>query len=150
MIIMIILIILVLLFIISTSIGVLKSKNSTWHAEWDSHVLINGAIAIIVGFIALVLGMICIISNSSFQNQKVRISYEQRVEELQHSRVLIENIQDDYARSVATTQYNTSVREFKEELLVAQTYAKNPWTSWFNCQEYLKLDATVVSYVEVI
>ena len=113
----------------------------------DCHCLFTGVIGAIscIGFIACCI--FCLIINASLNCNSIQIEYNQRLEELNSTKQVIETIQDDYARSVAITQYNTNVREFKEDVLMAQLYLKNPWINWFVCHEYNNFDANAVDYI---
>ena len=140
MIIMIILILLTLVPLVGIILSLIKNYG-------DAHNMCNIIMLSVFGISLLVCGPVCLIFNSSARCNYVRIWHEQEIQELESTRQIIETIQDDYARSVAITQYNTRVKEYKEEILVKQHYLNNPWISWFNCREYNNFSADEVSYI---
>ena len=106
------------------------------------------AICGILGGIPLLLSItiICCVQNP-IEQETVRVKYEQSIAQLTSTREYINNLTDDYAKSVAVQQYNIDVRDFKQEIMMEQLKLTNPWVNWYHSYAYLKLDADVVSYI---
>ena len=140
---------LVLLAVVCLIVYELLEKSESWdnHMPW----IILSAFSGIVGIIELVVAIGVIISNNvPIAQERARIQYNVRVEELASTREAILQINDDYARSVSITQYNTLVREFKEDIETTQLNLKNPWINWFNNYAYKDFDANIVSYITTL
>lgn len=103
----------------------------------------------ILGGIPLLFSIviICCVQNQTRQ-ETIKVMYEQSITQLTSTREYINNLTDDYAKSVAVQQYNIDVSNFKQGIMVEQLKLKNPWISWYHSYAYLKLDANVVSYIE--
>ena len=142
-------IVLILLAVVCLIVYELLEKRGIWenHTNW----VILSASSGIVGLIVLTFAVGFILSNNvPIAQEKARIQYNVRVEELASTREAILQINDDYARSVSITQYNTLVREFKEDIETTQLNLKNPWINWFNNYAYKDFDANIVSYITTL
>ena len=121
-----------------------------YNGSWNANEL-NAALAGICGAIGFILWLVvgtgALICNTPMAHESARIQYNTRVEELTNTREAISHITDDYARSVSITQYNSLVREFKEDIRIAQIRLNNPWINWFNNYAYKDFDANVVDYI---
>lgn len=110
---------------------------------------VGGIIGCIIGGI---LTVICLISipaiNCPYNEAQVRTKYETIVEELKSDYTYIQNISDDYARSVAAVQYNERVKTFKTDIKSKQIILNNIWFNWFECYEYSKFDPNIVDYIK--
>lgn len=145
--------ILTLIFVALIIIGVVLFIVGL-HLEWDHDLLsevlkIAGVVQIVIGACASIICVAAIICTHCQATQvDLKVRYEQQVTELTSTRKGILTLQDDYARSVATQQYNTEVRKFKTEILQAQVKLTNPWICWFESPIYNDFDANIVSYIE--
>ncbi len=106
----------------------------------------------IFGFIIGVSGMItCCITilcnNNKIKRQSVKVKLDNKIAEIQATRQLITTIQDDYARSVAITEYNHKVKEYKTEIESIKVYSESLWLNWFYCKEYKNYDSNAVEYI---
>lgn len=141
---MILMIIFIALFVLGVLGGIAYKVRDY---DEDMHLVLN-LVEAGIGILGVVIGtMVIIMNNNDYARSQVRLTYQQEVEEFNATRSVIETIQDDYARSVAIQQYNTNVKEFKQDIIMNQLYVKNPWISWFCNQEYKNLDVNVVSYI---
>jgi len=140
--------ILMIIFIVMLVVGIIGCICYS-RFEMDSELHLGANLMLGgLGILGLIVGVIVIImNNNSFSRSQARLVYEQNVAEFNATRNVIENIQDDYARSVAIQQYNTNVKEFKEDIITLQHYVNNPWISWFCNQEYKSFNVDVVSYI---
>ena len=133
------------------SLVVFKFKNNQdkygdhdgWLFGFWANMLVGVCTLICVGVCALVF-------NSPRAHKEARIQYNIRVEELINTRCAVLQIRDDYSRSVAINEYNTKVREFKEDILTTQVRLDNIWINWFNNYEYKNFDANIVSYISEV
>lgn len=106
------------------------------------------AIGGFLGGIPLLFSIIIICCvQSPIAQEAVKVKHEQSIAQLTSTREYINNLTDDYAKSVAVQQYNIDVRNFKQEIMIQQLHLRNPWISWYHSYAYLKLDADVVSYI---
>lgn len=123
-----------------------RYNNGSWNAN-DVNASIS-AICGVIGFIfLLIVGTGALITNTPMAHESARIKYNARVEELTNTREAISHIADDYARSVSITQYNSLVREFKEEIHMVQIRLNNPWINWLNNYAYKDFDANAIDYI---
>ena len=103
----------------------------------------------ILGGIPFIVTIAAIIgAQNSYTQEQVRMKYSQTVTQLNSTREYIDNITDDYARSVAVLEYNSEVGNFKQDIMHMQINLKNPWINWFSSYVYNEFDANVVSYIE--
>lgn len=110
----------------------------------------------VAGLIGCIFGglltLICLISmpiiNGPHNATQIRVGYETIVEELKSDYNYIQNISDDYARSVAAVQYNQRVKTFKADIKSKQINLNNIWINWFECYEYSKFDPDIVDYIK--
>ena len=115
-------------------------KKELWIVSFGVNTFIGVIMLLIVGCGAL-------LNNTPRAHEEARIAYNAKVEELTSTREAIYHMTDDYAKSVSITQYNTLVREFKEDIKIGQERLKNPWINWFNNYAYKDFDVDVVSYI---
>ena len=110
---------------------------------------VAGIIGCIIGGILTVICLISIPSiNCPYNAKQVRVKYETIVEELKSDYTYIQNISDDYARSVAAVQYNERVKTFKADIKSKQITLNNIWVNWLECYEYSSFDPNIVDYIK--
>lgn len=144
-----IILLLAILFIICVVLLIVYFKVDHYYSEfWE----VTGTLSIVIGGLLLVAlfitSTLCIVANSNYTKRKVRIKYSETVESLNNTKQYIETITDDYARSIAVTEYNHEVRAFKFDLKKEKNRLDNNWLNWFTCSEYEKLDIDVVDYIK--
>lgn len=118
---------------------------------WDDNLLaiIGAAILDIIGVISLLVCLVTILcTNTNVTHKTLKTKYEERVVELSNTREYISTITDDYARSVAVTQYNDKVRKYRTEIITYKSKANNVWISWLYNSEYKHLDGDVFQYIK--
>lgn len=140
---MITLLIFSILLVIGIVWGVIYEKKYLGEAHLIGSVTIGaiGALGVLVSVI------IMIIMNCPTHNQKVRIYCQETINELTTTRQMIREIKDDYARSVAITQYNSKVQEFKTEVATNQNYLNNPFINWYVPHAYNEFSVNAIEYI---
>ena len=102
-----------------------------------------------LGVIPFIIMLFMIISaQSPYTKEKARLNYSQTITQLNATIQYIDNISDDYARSIAVEQYNSDVKKFKQEIAYSKINLKNPWINWFESYVYNEFDIDIVSYIE--
>ena len=126
-----------------------KCFSNQYPYDDQPFLFIGGLIGCIIGGI---LTLICLISmpiiNGPFNANQIKAQYETIVEELKSDYTYIQNISDDYARSVAAVQYNERVKTFKADIKSKQITLNNIWFNWFECYEYSSFDPNIVDYIK--
>ncbi len=87
--------------------------------------------------------------NSPAAHVAARVNYSETVTSLNSTYKLLTQAEDSYAKYTAIQQYNSEVREFKEDITTTQAHLKNPWINWMCNYEYKNFDANVVSYINI-
>ena len=124
--------------VIATVVGVKKNKDIPY----------VGIIGDCISGVGLLVCIIMIVSvNSPSSHYAARVETEEFIAEMAISKKTIENIADDYARSVAIQEYNTKVSNYRSSILTIQHYLKSPWLNWFNNAEYANFSVDDVSYI---
>ncbi len=145
-----IIILLTILVIIFTTLFILSLKFTD---DYDLDIWeITATISAVIGFCCIVClfvtSIFCIVANSNYTKRKVRIEYSETVESLNITRQYIKTITEDYARSMAVTEYNHEVKVFKSDLKNHKNRLNNKWINWFICSEYKKLDIDAIDYIK--
>jgi len=140
---MILVLIFILLLVIGIVWGVIYSNKylSEFHLVGSVTTGAIGALGVLVSIIVIA------VTNCPTHNQKVRIYCQETINELTTTRQMISEIKDDYARSVAITQYNSKVQEFKTEVATNQNYLSNPFTNWYVPYAYNEFSVNDVEYI---
>ena len=144
-----IILLLSILFIICLMLFILSFKFDTYYSFiWLTIQFISAVIGGCLLITLFVISILCMVANSNYTKRQVRIEYSETVESLNNTKEYIETITDDYARSIAVTEYNHEVRLFKSYLKTEKNRLNNQWINWFTCSEYKKLDIDVVDYIK--
>lgn len=114
--------------------------DDTWGIGAVPSGLVGGIFSILC--ISLVLSV-----NTPFNKRRTKIELDNRIAEIEADKQLILTLKDDYARSVAITNYNNKVKEFKVEVEKAQYDLNNPFVNWFTCPVYNEYDSSMVDYI---
>lgn len=142
-----IILLLIILFIICTTLFIISCKIGYCDDIWEIIQFISAVIGGVLLVGLFITSIVCIVANSNYTKRKVRIEYNETVESLNNTKEYIETITDDYARSIAVTEYNHEVRLFKSDLKKEKNILNNQWINWFVCSEYKKLNIDVVEYI---
>lgn len=140
-----------ILFVIGVVFTIINWKCFARQYPYDDQpfLFVTGIIGCIFGGL---LTLICLIAmpiiNCPYNATQVRLGYETIVEELKSDYNYIQNISDDYARSVAAVQYNQRVKTFKADIKSKQITLNNIWVNWFECYEYSSFDPNIVDYIK--
>ncbi len=145
-----IILLLTLLFIICVVLLVIYAKVYNYYSDlWE----VIGFLSIVIGSVLLIALFItsiaCIVNNTNYTKRKVRIEYNETVESLNNTKEYVETITDDYARSIAVTEYNNEVKAFKSDIMKEKNRLNNGWINWFTCSEYKKLDTDAIEYIKI-
>ena len=145
---MILIIIFSIMFVIGLPLALVSQKVCYDEEDsWQFHVTAGCALA---GCILLVIcGVICFGINCEMTTNDYLISYEEQVEELKASRDYILKISDDHVKTIAATEYNSKVSEFKTNIRRHKMYLANPWINWFIPRAYKEMDANAVDYLRL-
>ena len=141
---------LTIMSIIITIIGILLIVLMV-KKEWDDNLLaFIGVVLLELAGAIFLLGCVIFIlcRNNNVTHKTLKTTYEERVVELSNTREYISTITDDYARSVAVTQYNDKVRKYRTEIITYKDKANNIWISWLYNSEYKHLDEDVFQYIK--
>lgn len=96
---------------------------------------------------AIICSVMILTNNTKIKRQSVKVELDNKIAEIQATKQLITTIQDDYARSVAITEYNNKVKEYKTQIESIKVYSESLWLNWFWCSEYKNYDSNAVEYI---
>ena len=152
---MIIIIILLTLLIVGLTLFLVSANMKTYCDDKKHKIQDNLFTASLIllfpgGILSCVFGSISFAVNSPMYCTAERVKYEERVTELNTTyNYLMTYDNETLARYTAIQQYNTEVREFKTDILEAQTRLKNPWLNWLECREYKNMNVDAVKYIGI-
>ena len=120
-------------------------QNETTHEDLGGVMAVIGLLLGIAGTIACCITILC--NNTRIKRQSVKVELDNKIAEIQATKQLIITIQDDYARSVAITEYNNKVKEYKTQIDSIKVYSESLWLNWFWCKEYKNYNSNDVEYI---
>lgn len=115
----------------------------------DLFEMITLCVLLVAGIGSLATGGIAALSNTSYNALIHTTHYEESVRELNTTYNYLISAPEGAAKYTAVQQYNSEVKEFKQDIIQEQKRLENPWVSWFHCYAFNNMDANAVQYISL-
>ena len=119
-------------------------KQRCWNTD-NSYRYVIGMVGIIVGAISVIIELFVILfMNNGLHYKSEKIRLNKTIESLNATYSIISKREDNSI--VEITEYNTKVKEYKNEIEFSKTVLNSLWLNWFECRVYNNFTGDEVRY----